>query len=326
MKNNPKIQLNDGAGGADSDKFFSAIRNKFPHFGNWQKQSDDAAVYKLGGKKLVFTTDSYTITPLFFRGGDIGKLAICGTINDLAVMGAQPLGIALSLIIEEGLARRDLDRIMRSVASISKREGVPIVTGDTKVMEAGKIDKLVINTSGVGTADTVIANAGLRAGQVLLVSGSIGDHGGTILAHRFDYDTSLKSDCQSIWQPIKSVKKYLTAAKDPTRGGPAAVLNEMAEKSKVKIIINEKAVPVRKETVGLADILGVSVYDLACEGRFVAGVSAPQAAAVLKKLQRFDKQAAIIGEVVSGRGVFIKNNYGLRPLRPGIGKLVPRIC
>jgi hydrogenase expression/formation protein HypE len=326
MKNKSTIELNSGGGGIDSDNFFAAIRKMFPQFGCWQKQSDDAAVLKWGQKKLVFTTDSYTVTPLFFGGGNIGKLAICGTINDLAVMGAQSLGISLSLVIEEGFPRGDLDKILRSIARVSKQQRVPVVTGDTKVMEKGKIDKLIINTSGVGVADKIIANAGLRSGQVLIASGSLGDHGGALLACRFGYDTKLRSDCQSIWPAVKFVRKYLTAAKDPTRGGLAGILNEMAGKAKVKIIIKETAVPVKKETAALSEILGISVYDLACEGRFVAGVTAAQAPRVLRQLRKFDKQAAIIGKVVSGRGVFIRNNYGLRPLRPGVGKLVPRIC
>ena len=278
------------------------------------------------GRKLVFTTDSYIVDPLFFPGGDIGKLAICGTINDLAVMGAEPLGISLALIIEEGFAIDDLKKILRSLAAVARREKVAVVTGDTKVVEKGGVKGMVINTSGVGAVDYPVDNSGLKPGNLLLVSGGIGEHALAILAKRFDYKTRLKSDCQPLWRQIAPIKKNLTACKDATRGGISAALNEMAQKSKVKIILLEKQIPVHPEVRAMSDILGFSVYDLACEGRFVAGVPMNKIVPVLNILRKMKLKSAFIGRVEAGRGVFLETGLGRRPLPMPEGKLVPRIC
>ncbi|MFC1722010.1 hydrogenase expression/formation protein HypE, partial [Patescibacteria group bacterium] len=301
---------------------FKKVRQAFPQFGKWQGQDADAAVLSLGKKKLVFTTDSYVVSPLFFPGGNIGKLAICGTINDLSVMGAKPLGISLGLIIEEGFSQKNLQKILKSITNISRREKIPVVTGDTKVMNKGKVDGLVVNTSGVGEADRVIKNEGLKAGDKIIVSGSIGDHGAALLAKRFDYQTNLKSDCQPIWSDIKKIKSYLTACKDPTRGGLSAVMHEMARKGNVKIVLNEAEIPVKKESEAICEMLGISLYDLASEGRFVAGVKPRNLNKVLGKI----KQARVIGEVAKGKGVFLQTKIGTRTLSISEGKLVPRIC
>ncbi len=322
-----KIQLSAGGGGQESEALIEKIRKFLGYQGKWHGQNEDSAVTKSGqGEFLFFTTDSYTVSPLFFPGGDIGTLAINGTINDLAVRGAKPLAISLGLIIEEGFSESDLKKVLRSIGRISDQEKVPVVTGDTKVMGKGKVDGLVINTSGLGTGTKIIPNSGLRPGNKIVASGTLGDHGATILANRFDYESALRTDCQPLWSQIKSVQKHLTACKDPTRGGLAAIINEMASKAKVKVALDEGAIPFRKETKALCDILGVSPYELASEGRLVAGVAAKQAEAVVKKLQKFDKKAAIIGSVSRGQGVYLKTKIGERKLPVPEGKLVPRIC
>lgn len=275
---------------------------------------------------MVFTTDSYIVDPLFFPGGDIGKLSICGTINDLAVMGAEPLGISLSLIIEEGFAIDDLKKILHSIAVVSRQEKVAVVTGDTKVVEKGGVKGLVVNTSGVGAANRPVDNSGLKPGDLLIVSGGIGEHALAILAKRFNYQTKLKSDCQPLWRLIEPVKEYLTACKDPTRGGLSAAVNELAQKSKVKIILFEKQIPVQPEVRAMSEILGFSVYDLACEGRFVAGVPMNKVVKVIAILRKLKQKPAFIGRVEKGRGVILETKLGKRVLPMPEGKLVPRIC
>lgn len=324
------ITLNDGSGGAQMQKLIERIRNKLKLGGGWKNINDDAAALDLKNKfnnnNLVFTTDSYTVNPIFFPGGDIGKLSVCGTINDLAVMGAEPVGISLSLIIEEGFSEIDLMRIISSIAEVSEKTNIPVVTGDTKVMDKGSVDKLVINTSGIGFAENIISNSGLSLGDKILVSGTIGDHGIALLSKRFDYETKLVSDCAPVLKESRAISKYVTAMKDPTRGGIAAVLNEMAEKSNVKIILDEKNIPIKREVKAVCELLGLSVYEIACEGRFVCGVKKEHAGDALKILKKFNPDAAVIGEVVSGSGVFVQTIVGMRHLEVPRGKLIPRIC
>lgn len=316
-----------GAGGEKSNELISKIRNNFKTKGIWKNMADDAATYALGKEKIVFTTDAFIVDPIFFPGGDIGKIAMCGTINDLSVMGAKPIGIALSLVIEEGFPQKDLEKIMQSIGQVSRETGVPIVTGDTKVTEKGKIDKIEITTSGVGLAQKIISNSGARPGDVVITSGYLGGHAVALLASRFNYKTKIKSDCQPLTKEIQSIKKYLTAAKDPTRGGMAEVLNEIADKSKVKIILDEKTLPFKKETVALSELLGIDKFAFPSEGRFVAIVAKKDAKKVIKILQKFNKQAKIIGTVSRGNGVYLKTNLGsLKLIEMPRGKLIPRIC
>ncbi len=325
MKDN-KVKLSHGGGGNEMQGLLRDIFKILPKSNDWRGRDQDAAYRNWPGAKLVFTTDSYIVDPLFFPGGDIGRLAICGTINDLAVMGAEPLGISLSLIIEEGFAIEDLKKILRSIASVSRREKIAVVTGDTKVVEKGGVKGVVINTSGVGAADCPVDNSGLNVGDLIIVSGGIGEHALAILAKRFNYRTKLKSDCQPLWRLIAPIKESLTACKDATRGGISATLNEMAQKSRVKIVLLEKQIPVHKEVRAMCDILGFSVYDMACEGRFVAGVPKNKIVKVLETLRRLKQKPAIIGRVERGRGVILETKFGKRVLPMPEGKLVPRIC
>ena len=324
------ITLNEGLGGAQMQKLIEKIRSKLTLKNNWSNINDDAATLKLNknykNNNLVFTTDSYTVNPIFFPGGDIGKLSFCGTINDLAVMGAEPAGISLVIVIEEGFSDDDFMKIISSIGEVSEKTGIPVVTGDTKVMDKGSIDKIVINTSGIGFTDNVISNSGLSAGDKIIVSGSIGDHGIALLSKRFDYETKLVSDCAPVIAEVRAISEYVTAMKDPTRGGVAAVLNEMAEKSNVKIILDEEKIPVKREVNAVCDLLGLNVYEIACEGRFVCGVKKEHANEAVKMLKKFNPGAEIIGEVVLGKGVFIQTKVGVRPLEVPTGKLIPRIC
>lgn len=325
---NPSISLDIGAGGAASWEFFKDLRKILNFTGKWTNTGDDGAVFKISNSKsLVMTTDAFIINPIFFPGGDIGKIAMCGTINDLSVMGATPLGIALSIIIEEGFPSSDLEKIIRSINTVSRQTKTPIVTGDTKVTNKGKIDKIAITTCGIGLAEKVISNNGAKPGDKIIASGDLGEHGAIILAHRFNYKTRLKSDSQPILKEMQTVGQYLSAAKDPTRGGLAENLNEIAEKSKVKIILDEKNLPYKKETKAISNLLGINLMALPSEGRFIASVPEKFANKVIKILQKYNKTARIIGEVQKGKGVFLNTESGgLRPIEMPRGKLVPRIC
>lgn len=331
------ITMEDGAGGEKSNELISQIRKNFKVSGKWKNTADDAAVFPLdpstslgtnfSQKNLVFTTDAFIVDPLFFPGGDIGKIAVCGTINDLAVMGAVPFGISLSLVIEEGFPKKDLEKIIQSIGKVSRETGVPIVTGDTKVTEKGKIDKIEITTSGVGLAGKVIENGGARPGDVVITSGDLGEHTVALLSQRFNYKTKIKSDSKPLINEIQAVSKYLTSCKDPTRGGVAEVLNEIAEKSRVKIILEESSLPFKKETLAISELLGIDKLAFPSEGRFVGTVLKKDAAKAIKILKKFNKEAKIIGEVQKGKGVYLKTELGgLKLIEMPRGKLIPRIC
>lgn len=336
MENNKIIELEMGGGGKKSEELIGNIRNILNVKGKWKNTKDDGAVYLIPNpspykgewsNKLVFTTDAFIVDPLIFAGGDIGKIAICGTLNDLSVMGAKPIGISLSIVIEEGFLQSDLEKIIQSINKISRITNVPIVTGDTKVTEKGKIDKIEITTSGVGLASKIISNDGAKAGDDIVVSGDLGEHAVALLAKRFNYQTKIKSDCQPLIQEIKSVSRYLTSCKDPTRGGMAAVLNEMAEKSKTKFVLEEKDLPYKKETVAISDLLGIDFFSFPSEGRFVATVAKKNSQKVIKILKKYNKSARIIGEVQKGKEVWLKTKIGaVKKIEVPRGKLIPRIC
>jgi len=331
MENN-YIELEHGGGGQKSSELIGEIRKILKFKGQWTNTGDDGAVFNLeakppSGKKLIFTTDSFIVDPLFFPGGDIGKIAICGTINDLAVMGAKPLGIGLSLVIEEGFPKSDLMKIINSINKVSKQTGVPIVTGDTKVTERGKIDKIEITTSGIGIAKKIIHNGGAKVGDYIISSGDLGEHTVALLATRFNYQTKIKSDSKPLTREISAVEKYLNACKDPTRGGLAVNIIEIADKSRVKIILDENLLPFKKETIAISELLGIDVMSFASEGRFIAAVSSKNVKKVLQILRKFNKEAKIIGIAQKGHGVFLQTNLGsIRPIEMPKGKLVPRIC
>ncbi len=328
-----KITLTHGAGGEEMHALIRKIAARLPlkktAGGRGLDLLEDGAVIPIGSKNIIFAADSHTISPWKFRGGDIGKLSVCGTLNDLAVMGAEPLALSLSFLIEEGFEEEAIEEIAESIGRESKRWDVPIVTGDTKVMEKGKLDNIALNTSGIGIAQKVISNGGLQEGDRIIVSGTVGDHAATILAHRYEIRTGLRSDCACVLPLMRAIKELpITAAKDPTRGGLASCLCELSEKSGKRIVLEEENIPVRKETKSICEMLGVDVLQLANEGKVVFGVEGSCAEKALKKIRKTElgKNARVIGEVQKGRGVLLKTKFGTRVIEKPAGDPAPRIC
>ncbi len=327
MKNDDTIKIDEGGGGFASGELIKDIRKILNLKNTWTNCDDDAAVFSLNKENLVFTTDAYIVDPIFFPGGDIGKIAMSGTINDLSVMGAKPIGIALSIVIEEGFSKKYFEKIIRSIQAESKKSGVPIVTGDTKVSGKGKIDKIEITTSGVGLAKKIIHNNGAQPGDIIISSGDLGEHTIALLSKRFNYQTKVKSDAKAFNIELQKIADYLKACKDPTRGGLAANIIEIADKSKVKIILDENILPYKKETTAVSNLLGLDIFSLASEGRFIASLNPKNANKVLSILKQYDKNAKIIGKVEKGQGVYLKTKLEtLRPIKMPKGKLIPRIC
>jgi hydrogenase expression/formation protein HypE len=298
---------------------------------------DDSAVFNLSGR-LAFTTDSYVVSPIFFPGGDIGKLAVCGTVNDLAMSGAKPLYLSLAFIIEEGLSLAELERIINSVQKAAEEAGVEIITGDTKVVTRGSADKLFINTAGVGLIPdgANISGSNAKPGDKVILSGAIGDHGIAVISQRegLSFATKLKSDCAPLGGLVAQMLEaspHIHCLRDPTRGGLATTLNELAKQSKVSIRIEEKDIPVREEVLGACEMLGFDPLYVANEGKLVAIVSDEDAHKVLKAMKnnKYGRKAVIIGEVAAenpGR-VVMKTVLGAhRIVDMLVGDLLPRIC
>ncbi len=298
---------------------------------------DDGATLDLPRDgEIVFTTDSHVVKPIFFPGGDIGRLAASGTLNDLAVMGARPYALSLAAVIEEGFPIADLERILDSLAAVTEDVGVAVACGDTKVMPAGELDGIILTTSGIGVARRAVSDAGLHTGDRVLVTGTIGDHGMALLAcrHEFHLTTGLTSDVAPIWSliaPVLELGGAVHAMKDPTRGGLAAALNEMARKSGSCIEVTESAIPIRREVLGLSDLLGISPLEVANEGKAILVVDARRADEVLRTLRShpLGALAADIGRVSDeypGRVVLATEVGGRRFLDMPLGDPVPRIC
>jgi hydrogenase expression/formation protein HypE len=298
---------------------------------------DDGAALRIGERWLVVTTDSHVVHPIFFPGGDIGRLAVAGTVNDLAMMGAtEPLGLTCAIIMEEGFRRSDLERIQRSMQETCREAGVTILTGDTKVMGRGELDGIVINTTGVALTDAVIPDAGLRPGDRILLTGSIGDHGMALMVkrHSLAIDAALESDVTPINGLIRAALAAapgtVTAMKDPTRGGVSSALHEMAEKSGVGIVVHEPRVPVSPVVRSAAEMLGLDPFQIANEGKALLGVRPEAVDAVLDALQAHPLgiAAAEVGECIAdhvGR-VILDTGIGRRLLVEAEGEPLPRIC
>lgn len=328
------ITLAHGNGGAENQEliskvFYRAFKNDI------LTKSEDAAVIENG--TLAFTTDSFTVSPIFFNGADIGKLAICGTCNDLAMMGAKPKYLTCSVIIEEGFEIKDLEKIVKSMKDELEVNGAIIVSGDTKVVPKGAVDKIFINTTGIGEIlYKGISSNNVSENDLILVSRDIGAHGATIFASRegMDMDTSLKSDCASLFPQVKALidaNIKITALRDATRGGVSAVLNEWAKQSNVCIEIEEEKIPVCDEVKGICEMLGFESLSLANEGTFVLAIAQEDAQKTIEVLHTFEnaKNATIIGKVTQQyeKRVVLNSAWGTkRFLELPTGELLPRIC
>jgi hydrogenase expression/formation protein HypE len=304
-----------------------------------QRDQNDSAILQHGGQRLAFTTDSYVVDPIFFPGGNIGGLAINGTVNDLAMSGARPLAVSVGLILEEGLPQADLRRILASMKQAADIAGVGIVTGDTKVVPHGKVDRIFINTSGIGVFDHDIDLRGsnARVGDRILINGTIGDHGMAILASRegLELPSDIRSDSAAlnglVTELLAGTGASLHALRDPTRGGVATTLKEIALQSGVDIHLQEDCLPVRAPVNGLCAILGLDPLFVANEGKLLAVIAAEAAGEALQVMRRhpLGREAAIIGEVseASKGRVFMRTAIGgLRAIDMLSGEQLPRIC
>jgi hydrogenase expression/formation protein HypE len=337
MKKEDTILLDHGSGGRASHEL---IKHVFlPQFKNDLLDSlEDSTVFQIGEHKLAFSTDTYTVDPIFFPGGDIGCLAVHGTVNDVAMRGAEPLYLSVGFIIEEGFPMADLGRILQSMKEAADAAGVQIIAGDTKVVNRGSVDKIFINTSGVGVIrnDVDIAGKNAQVGDVVLVSGTVGDHGTAVLSMRegLSFDAPIQSDSaplNGLVADMMAVSNQIHAMRDPTRGGLATTLNEIALQSNVGIELIEEDVPLREGVTGACELLGLDPLYLANEGKLIAFVAPEDADKVLHciKAHPYGKDAAIIGRVVSeNRGrVFMKTGIGgTRIIDMLAGEQLPRIC
>ena len=333
--NEEKILLAHGSGGK---LMHDLIESFMPELANpILEKLDDSAVFDVSGR-LAFTTDSYTVNPLFFPGGDIGRLAVCGTVNDLAMSGAKPLYLSLAFIIEEGLPVADLKKIVKSIAKAAGEAGIKIVTGDTKVVDRGSADRLFINTAGVGIVpEGVEISAGnAKPRDKIIISGNIGDHGIAVLSQRegLKFHTPVPSDCaplNGLVAEMLNVSKDIHSLRDPTRGGLAVTLNDFAGQSKVGIKIEEDTVPVDKAVLAACELLGLDPLHIANEGKLAAVVAPEDAEKILAAMKRnkYGRDAAIIGEVVKEhpRQVVMKTSLGAsRIIDMPVCELLPRIC
>lgn len=298
---------------------------------------DDSAVFDLKGR-LAFTTDSYVVSPIFFPGGDIGKLAVCGTVNDLAMNGAEPRYLSLALIIEEGLLVSELDRVIKSIKAAAEEAAVQIITGDTKVVNRGSADKLFVNTAGIGVVPqgVNISGANAKVGDRVLLSGTIGDHGIAVMSQRegLKFSVPMPSDCAPLNKMVSQmleVSPAIHVLRDPTRGGLATTLNEIARQSSVGISIEEAKVPIHDGVRGACELLGFDPLYVANEGKLIAIVDARDADRVLAKMKQncYGSNAAVIGEVTAEHQgkVVMKTRLGTSRIVDMLsGELLPRIC
>ena len=337
ISDHKEIVLGHGSGGKLSHQL---IRNfVLPHFRNeWLEPLHDGAIFEIGGVKLAFSTDSFVVAPIFFPGGDIGKLAVCGTVNDLAMCGARPLYLSAGFILEEGLPMDDFCRIVQSMQEAAAEAKVLLVTGDTKVVDRGKGDKIFINTSGIGAVEpgVRIHPGRARAGDKVIINGPIATHGIAIMSVRenLSFETKIISDCAALHGLVEAALRAwpdIHVLRDPTRGGVASALAEIAEQAKAGIHLDEASIPIQEEVKGACEILGLDPLYVANEGKVLAIVPAEGADAVLQamRLHFLGKEATIIGEVVEEHPGFVTMKTrvgGNRVVDMLAGEQLPRIC
>jgi hydrogenase expression/formation protein HypE len=337
-----QIVLGHGSGGKLTADLIDHIF--LPAFNNpTLNKLDDQAVVTVGSSRLAFTTDSFVVTPIFFPGGDIGRLAVHGTVNDLAMSGARPLYLSAAFILEEGLAVDDLRRVVESMRTAAAEAGVQFVTGDTKVVNRGKGDQVFITTTGIGVVEggVNISADRAQAGDQIILSGYIGDHGMAIMSQRenLEFEGTILSDCASLHglvagmlsTPSSHEREFIHCLRDPTRGGAATTLNEIAKRSSVGMLLREQSIPVRESVKGACELLGLDPLYVANEGKLLAIVRPEMAPAVLGQMQQhpLGADAAIIGEVVIDHPgmVLMKTQIGgTRVLDVMFGEQLPRIC
>ena len=336
---NEHVSLLHGAGGEMMNALIvdvlMKIKNKNVGGIGLESLDDGAAIPLAQGGYLVLTTDTHVVKPIFFPGGDIGRLSISGTVNDLAMMGAAPLALTSAIVMEDGFAISDLRRIVASMDEATQEVDAAIVTGDTKVVEKGALDKILINTAGIGFVEKPVRDCGLKPGNKLIITGTIGDHGIAVLAKRedFHFRTELRSDVAPIWHTVKAAldvdASAITVMKDPTRGGVASALNDMARKSGVEVVIEEDLLPINQSIQAAAEMLGIDVLEVANEGKAIIGVEPDSVEAVLSAIKKtkYGRNAAIIGEVRTGKRVLMTTRIGgTRFVDAPLGDPVPRVC
>lgn len=330
---NDKVLLSYGGGGFEMNEFLNNFILKEIYADNSQGLSEDAAICD-GFSKLAFSTDSFVLSPIFINGANIGKIAACGSINDVLMMGAMPKYLTLGLILEEGFSLNELKIILNSLANTVKEFNVKIKCGDLKVVPKNSADKIYINTTCIGDANGFKANfstSKIQEGDIIILSGDIGRHGACVMAARQGFDYDIKSDAKCLFNEIKDISKYnVKCSRDATRGGISSVLNELCVGSGFEFIVEENSITISDGVMGLCELLGFEALELANEGTFICIVNKNDSESVLKELKKYNEFANIIG-IVNKKSknpkVILNNNYGgARILNMPKGELLPRIC
>jgi len=351
VKEDDVVELAHGAGGKVMDNLIKnfvlesfvkrSISKSIPFLGKGVglEALEDGGSFQIGDFEIVVSIDGHTVKPVFFPGGDLGRLAISGTVNDVAVMGAEPLVLACSVIVEEGYPLKDLKRLLDSANTTAEEADIVILTGDTKVMPRRELDEIVFTTAGIGIAKSgkIVRNSGLKPGNTIIISGTIGDHGVALLAARegLEFTTSLVSDVAPLSGLIREIRNLgqITAMKDPTRGGVSSALNDLAQSSKASIWIKEESLPFKKEVKAAAEMLGIDPLEITCEGKIIIGCKTENAERILNTLKKnkYGKDAAIIGTVkppISGKPLVVMETSvgGKRVVEKPVGEPIPRVC